>query len=89
MKADFVGELLEVLRAAGVDDVSARRVEREVRQRWGDQSVRVRARAPVTVDVIEAGLRERKPVRLIAAEQEVSRQTVYRMLKLKSPKARA
>lgn len=75
---DLVGLLQDVIVLAPQD---AARIEAALRQRFGGSVVHIAERPPVTVADIDAGLRNRKPVALIAKETGVSRATIYRMLR--------
>jgi DNA invertase Pin-like site-specific DNA recombinase len=66
--------------ALAADQNASARVEAALRRELGGQQVRIAERPPITVEAINAGLRERKPVRVIAAELGVSRATLYRHL---------
>lgn len=80
-KPDFVRELLSVVaREAPICDTVTKRIEQEIRQRYGGQEIKVRSRPPIDMTVIDAGLRQRKSVKEIAAEQGVDRSTIYRHL---------
>lgn len=75
---------------AGMDAAAARRIEAALREQHGGRSVRilpepVRA-APTRADV-DAGLRQGKPVRVIAQEFGVHRATLYRLLKRRPGKS--
>lgn len=78
MKVDFVAEFVALAR-----QVPAEALETELRARFGGQQVRIEPvppRQPVQIDDIDARLRQRMPVRVIAADLGVSRATIYRML---------
>jgi len=84
---DFVAQLLALLtRAASLDEPTRKQIEKDIRTLWGGRNVRISRRYPVTLEEIDARLRERKPVREIAEELESSRATIYRRLSLKSRK---
>lgn len=81
MKADAVQELLKIVgEVTQADPAALSRADLEIRREFGCTAVRILPRAPVTLDQIDAGLRQRKPVALIATEVGLSRATVYRML---------
>lgn len=81
MKADAVQQILEIVgTVARVEPAALARADRAIRQEFGGTAVRIQPRAPVTMEQIDAGLRQRKPVAAIAAEVGLSRATVYRML---------
>lgn len=66
--------------ALAADPAAGRQIEAALRRELGGQQVRIAERPPITLDAINAGLRERKPVRVIAAELGVCRATLYRYL---------
>ena len=81
MKVDAVQELLKIVgEVAQVDPVALSRADEAIRREFGGTAVRIQQRAPVTREQIDAGLRQRKPVAVIASEVGLSRATVYRML---------
>lgn len=81
MKTDAVGRILHVIgTVAPMDHAAIARVEAALRNEFGGSAVRIEARAPVTLEQIDAGLRQRKPVAVIAEEVGLSRATIYRML---------
>lgn len=81
MKPDHASELVRVVASVvSLDPDAAARAEEAVRARFGGQKVRIEPRAPVTVEMIDAGLRQRLPVREIAGNLGVSRATIYRIL---------
>lgn len=81
MKPDFVSELVALAgEVAGVDASAAARLDAELRGRFGGKQVRIAERPPLTVERIDAELRQRKPVRQVAADLGVSRATIYRYL---------
>lgn len=73
--------------ALDADSAAGRQIEDALRRELGGQHVRISERAPITLDAINAGLRERKPIRVIAAELGVNRATLYRHLKAKTRKS--
>lgn len=82
---DFVAQLLALLaRATSIDEPTSRRIEKDIRELWGGRDVRIRRKRSVTLEEIDAKLRERKAVREIAEDFGTSRQTIYRRLSLKS-----
>lgn len=81
MKPDAVQQILEIVgTVARVDAVALSRADQAIRREFGGTAMRIQPRAPVTVAQIDAGLRQRKPVAVIAAEVGLSRATIYRML---------
>lgn len=81
MKPDAVQQILEIVGAVAKVDASAlSRADQAIRREFGGTAVRIQPRAPVTLEQIDAGLRQRKPVAMIAAEVGLSRATIYRML---------
>lgn len=81
MKPDAVQQILEIVGAvARVDAVALSRADQAIRREFGGTAMRIQPRAPVTMEQIDAGLRLRKPVAMIAAEAGLSRATIYRML---------
>lgn len=81
MKSDAVQQLLEVVcSVARIDAQAVSRVDQAIRQEFGGCALRISSRPPVTIDQIDAGLRQRKSVALIATEAGLSRSTIYRML---------
>lgn len=81
MKPDAVQQLLEIVgTVAHVDQAALSRADQAIRREFGGLQMRIQPRAPVTIDQIDAGLRQRKPVALIAAEFGLSRATIYRMI---------
>lgn len=84
MKPDAVQQILEIVgTVAQVDARALSRVDQAIRRELGGTAMRIQPRAPVTLEQIDAGLRQRKPVAVIASEVGLSRATVYRMLKPK------
>lgn len=79
-KIDFVSEFVALAGNVGLDESASAKLEAEIRGRFGGQQVRIAERPPVTVERIDAILRQRKPVREVAAELGVSRATIYRHL---------
>ena len=89
MKADAVQQILEIVgNVAKVDALALSRADQAIRREFGGVALRIQPRAPVTIDQIDAGLRQRKPVAVIAAEVGLSRATIYRMLGKNSIKSR-
>ena len=87
MKPDAVQQILEIVSSvAGVAPAALSRADQAIRREFGGTAVRIQPRAPVTLEQIDAGLRLRKPVAMIAAEVGLSRATVYRMLGRKNRK---
>lgn len=81
MKPDAVQQILEIVGThAQVDTAALSRAEKAIRQEFGGTALRIQPRAPVTLAQIDAGLRAKKPVAVIANEVGLSRATVYRML---------
>lgn len=81
MKPDAVQMILKIVGdVATVDPAAILRAEMAIREEFGGKSLRIQHRAPVTLDQIDAGLRQRKPVAVIAAEVGLSRASIYRML---------
>lgn len=70
--------------ALAAEPAASARIEAALRRELGGQQFRIAERPPVTLAAIDAGLRERKPMRVIAAELGVCRQTLYRHLGRKS-----
>lgn len=89
MKPDAVQQILEIVgTVAQVDALALTRADQAIRREFGGTAVRIHPRAPVTLEQIDAGLRQRKPVAMIAFEVGLSRATVYRMLGQKRMKNR-
>lgn len=87
MKPDAVQQILEIVgTVAKVDAATLSRADQAIRREFGGTALRIQPRAPVTIDQIDAGLRQRKPVATIAAEVGLSRATIYRMLGRKNRK---
>ena len=81
MKVDAVQELLKIVgEVAQVDALALSRADQAIRREFGGTAMRIQPRAPVTLEQIDAGLRQRKPVAAIASEFGLSRATIYRML---------
>lgn len=81
MKADAVQQILEIVgTVARVDAAALSRADQAIRREFGGTAMRIQPRAPVTIEQIDASLRQRKPVAVIAAEVGLSRATIYRML---------
>lgn len=86
-RTDFVSEVTGLMReVGGIDPASAAKVEVELRRRYGGKMIQIERRPIVTLDDVNSALRQKKPVRLIAAETGLSRSTIYRMLGSKSLK---
>lgn len=89
MRSDFVLEVVALAReTAGLDDRTAREMEARLRHAHGGRTVKIAERAPVTLAYIDAQLRERKTVRMIAGDAGVSRATIYRIIGAKGFKKR-
>lgn len=89
MKTDAVQQILEIVGSvANVDPLAMLRADRAIRREFGGTALKIQVRPPVTIEQVDAGLRARKPVALIAAEAGVSRSTIYRMLGRKRAKNR-
>ena len=89
MKLDAVHQLLQVVAtAAQLDPVALSRADTAIRREFGGSALRIQERATVTLDDIDARLRARKPVAVIAHEVGLSRATVYRMLGKRRSKSR-
>lgn len=89
IKPDAVQQILEIVGSvAQVDALALSRADQAIRREFGGCQVRIQPRAPVTFEQIDAGLRQRKPVAVIASEVGLSRATVYRMLGKNSIKNR-
>lgn len=86
-KLDFVAEVVALAGKAGLDAKASARLENEVRCRFGGQRVRIEERAPITLERIDATMRQGKPVAVVAAELGCSRMTIYRHLKKKPQKS--
>lgn len=87
MKIDAVQQLLRVVsEAAQIDHTALARCDQAIRREFGGAALRIQPKAPVTIDDIDARLRQRKPVAMIAAEVGLSRATIYRMLGKKRTK---
>lgn len=81
MKPDAVQQILEIVgTVAQVDARALSRADQAIRRELGGTELRIQPRAPVSLEQIDAGLRQRKPVSVIASEVGLSRATVYRML---------
>lgn len=86
-RIDFACEIVGLMReVGGVDPAAACKVEIELRRRYGGKVLQIERRPVVTIDDVNSALRQRKPVRVIAAETGLSRSTIYRMLGTKSLK---
>lgn len=89
MKTDAVQQILEIVgTVAKIDAMALSRADQAIRREFGGTAMRIQPRAPVTLEQIDAGLRQRKPVAAIAAEVGLSRATIYRMLGKSSIKNR-
>ena len=78
MKTDFVAQFVALAR-----ETPPEALESAIRSRFGGQQVRITAepvRPAPSIDDVDARLRQRMPVRAIAADLGVSRATIYRML---------
>lgn len=81
IKSDIVAEFIALARdVAGVDPQAAKRLGDGIRHAYGGQKVIILPREPITLEQIDGGLRQGKPVRLIATELGCSRATIYRHL---------
>ena len=82
MKRDFATEFVALAReVAAVSPDAGARLESELRQRYAGEPIRIAERPPVTPERVDELLRQRKPVRVVAADLGVSRATIYRLLK--------
>lgn len=90
---DFAQQFVALAQqVAGIDADAARRIEIALRAQHGGRSVRILpgpVRPAPTLEMIDAGLRERKPVRQIAQELGVHRATLYRLLNRRPAKSQA
>ena len=87
MKPDAVQQILKVVgETAGIEPQALARCEQAIRREFGGAALRIQPRAPITIDDIDARLRQRKPVAAISVELGLSRATIYRMLARKSRK---
>lgn len=81
MKPDAVQQILEIVSSVVQIDASAiSRADQAIRREFAGTALRIQPKAPVTIDDIDAKLRARKPVAVIAHEVGLSRATIYRML---------
>lgn len=81
MRRDYASEIVGLVsEVASLEPAVAARIDAELRQRFAGTELRIAERPPLTLEQIDAGLRERKSVREIAGERGVSRATIYRML---------
>lgn len=81
MKPDAVQQILEIVIAhTHIDATVLSRLDKAIRQEFGGSSLKVQHRPPVTIEQINEGLRQRKPVAAIAVDLQLSRATVYRMI---------
>lgn len=84
MASDVVAELLATIReVVECDDAAAKAAEQLIRERFGGRSVRISRMSPaptITIEAIDAKLRQRMSVRQIAQESGLSRMTIYRCL---------
>lgn len=81
-----------VCQALAADPRAVPRAEAALRRELGGRQVRIAERPappPITVDAINAGLRQRKPVAAIAQEMGCSRATIYRHLARPGKKSQA
>lgn len=80
-KPDFAAEFVALAReVAAVSPDAGARLEAELRARYAGAPVKILERPPVTLERINAVLRQGKPVRVAADELGVSRMTIYRAL---------
>lgn len=87
MKFDAVQELLKIVgEVTQVEPAALSRADQAIRREFGGSALRIQPRAPVAIEQIDAGLRQRKPVAVIAHEVGISRATIYRMLGRKNRK---
>ena len=88
-KSDIVAEFVALAReVAGVDPQAAKRLSAGLRHAYGGQKVIILPREPITLEQIDVGLRQGKPVRTIAGELGCSRATIYRHLSAKVTRKR-
>jgi hypothetical protein len=81
MKTDAVHQILQLVgTVAQLDRAALSRADMAIRREFGGKAMRIQPRAPVTIEQIDAELRQRKPVAVIADEVGISRSTIYRML---------
>lgn len=81
MKPDAVTEILKIVCAvAAVEPDAVSRADVAIRAEFGGRSVKISERAPVTLEQIDAGLRQRKTVAVMASEFGISRASIYRIL---------
>lgn len=86
-RVDHAADIAQLLADMAVlSPKSVESFEVELRKRFGGRAVTIERRAPVTIEQIDAALRERKSVRTIASEAGISRSTIYRMISSKSLK---
>lgn len=89
MKQDFVREVIGIVqRNSELSGSAVEKIEREIRLRFAGEKVSIARRAPIDAAFIDSQIRERKSVRVIAAENGVSRSTIYRVLERESLKKR-
>lgn len=89
-KMDFVREVVAIAReTTGLDSKALAKLEDQIRCQFAGETVRIAPRPPVTYEDIDAGLRQRKSVRVMSSEFGISRSTIYRMLESKSLKAKS
>jgi len=79
---DFAQQFVALVREVAPEAApAAALIERELRDRFGGQRVRIDARAPLTLEAIDERLRQRMRVVEIAEDLGVSRWAIYRMLR--------
>lgn len=89
---DFAVEFVALVKEhATIDPSTARRIETDIRNRWGGSEVRIPERPlppPVTLDQVNNLLLQRKSVNQVANECGVSRSTIYRLITKKSHRSK-
>ena len=87
MKQDDLHRIMDVI--ARVTPIGEARAvaERQLRAELGGQRLRIDARPPLEMGLVDTRLRERIPVREIARELGVHRATLYKHLQPKSRRA--
>lgn len=89
MKIDAVTQLLQVVgEVTQMDRAALSRADQAIRREFGGKAMRIQPRAPLTIEQIDAELRQRKTVAVIADEVGISRSTIYRMLERNRAKNR-
>lgn len=80
MSEDWAAKIAALAAAAAGAPEAGARIEARLRAELGGQRVRIEQKAPITVEMVEAGLRRGLPVSKVAATMGVHRSTLYKLI---------